>query len=170
MACNAEDSGFQMLHDDEIMTSLHEESDPVDDKINEDEDNKNNESSKGPLDTDTFSALETAMECRDASFSPGTTEGLPYKELMPVKTIEAQNPQIGVVVKKFGWKDFCNTTIVLRYHESLDRRRNTCIFKVIFKELKKGYPNEEGGYFECKADDTVTIIDYREESYVNVDL
>ncbi|PRD26496.1 UNVERIFIED_CONTAM: hypothetical protein NCL1_37945 [Trichonephila clavipes] len=62
MACNAEDCGFQMLNDDEIVTSLKEESDLFDDKTNKDEDNKNYESSKGPSSADTFSALEKAME------------------------------------------------------------------------------------------------------------
>ncbi|GFV58960.1 uncharacterized protein TNCV_1804981 [Trichonephila clavipes] len=42
MACDAEDCGFQMLNDDEIVISLQEESDPVDDETNEDEDNNNN--------------------------------------------------------------------------------------------------------------------------------
>ncbi|GFS73949.1 hypothetical protein TNCV_108401 [Trichonephila clavipes] len=35
----AEDCGFQMLNDGEIVTSLQEESDPVDDEMDEDEDN-----------------------------------------------------------------------------------------------------------------------------------
>ncbi|GFU21933.1 uncharacterized protein TNCV_3284011 [Trichonephila clavipes] len=61
MACDAEDCGFQMLNDDEIVTSAQEESDPVDDETDEDEDN-NNESNKGPSNADAFSALETAME------------------------------------------------------------------------------------------------------------
>ncbi|GFX11248.1 hypothetical protein TNCV_4786401 [Trichonephila clavipes] len=43
-ACDAEDCGFQMLNDDEIVTSVQEESDPLDDETDEDEDN-NNESS-----------------------------------------------------------------------------------------------------------------------------
>ncbi|GFU62346.1 uncharacterized protein TNCV_1447521 [Trichonephila clavipes] len=60
MACDAEDCGFQMLNDDEIVTSVQEESDPVDDETDEDEDN--NENSKGPSNADAFSALETAME------------------------------------------------------------------------------------------------------------
>ncbi|GFV19201.1 uncharacterized protein TNCV_3224191 [Trichonephila clavipes] len=50
-----------MLNDDEIVTSVQEESDPVDDETDEDE-NDNNESSKGPSKTNAFSALETAME------------------------------------------------------------------------------------------------------------
>ncbi|GFU57188.1 histone-lysine N-methyltransferase SETMAR [Trichonephila clavipes] len=57
MACNLEDCGFQMLNDDEIVTSVQEESDTVD------RENNNNESSKGPSNADRFSALETAMEC-----------------------------------------------------------------------------------------------------------
>ncbi|GFW40539.1 uncharacterized protein TNCV_4823781 [Trichonephila clavipes] len=62
MASDPEDCGFQMLNDDEIVTSVQEESDPVDDETDEDVDNNNNESSKGPLKADAFSALETAME------------------------------------------------------------------------------------------------------------
>ncbi|PRD34929.1 UNVERIFIED_CONTAM: hypothetical protein NCL1_13099 [Trichonephila clavipes] len=53
---------FQMLNDDEIVTSMQEKFDPVDDETDEDEDSNNNESSKGPLNADAFSALETAME------------------------------------------------------------------------------------------------------------
>ncbi|GFV54329.1 uncharacterized protein TNCV_4366041 [Trichonephila clavipes] len=62
MACDAEHCGFQMLNDDEILTSVQEESDPVDDETDEDKDSNNNESSKGASDADAFSALETAME------------------------------------------------------------------------------------------------------------
>ncbi|GFV73436.1 uncharacterized protein TNCV_3389521 [Trichonephila clavipes] len=38
MTCDAEDCGFQMLND-EIVTSMKEEFDPVDDEMDEDEDN-----------------------------------------------------------------------------------------------------------------------------------
>ncbi|GFY06808.1 uncharacterized protein TNCV_482131 [Trichonephila clavipes] len=48
MACNAEDCGFQILYEDEIVTSVQEESDPVDDETDEDEGN-NIESSKQML-------------------------------------------------------------------------------------------------------------------------
>ncbi|PRD34021.1 UNVERIFIED_CONTAM: hypothetical protein NCL1_15866 [Trichonephila clavipes] len=41
IACDAEDCKFQMLNDDEIVTSVQEESDPVDDETDEDEDNHN---------------------------------------------------------------------------------------------------------------------------------
>ncbi|GFT69083.1 uncharacterized protein TNCV_3904781 [Trichonephila clavipes] len=58
MACDAEDCGFPMLNDEEIVTSVKEESDPADDETDEDDDNNNNESSKGPSNA----ALETAME------------------------------------------------------------------------------------------------------------
>ncbi|GFV07603.1 uncharacterized protein TNCV_4941071 [Trichonephila clavipes] len=60
-ACDAEDCGFQMLNDEEIVTSVQAESDPVDDETDEDEDN-NNVSSKVPSNAGVFSALETAME------------------------------------------------------------------------------------------------------------
>ncbi|GFX04321.1 uncharacterized protein TNCV_3974691 [Trichonephila clavipes] len=61
MACDAEDCGFQMLNDDEIVTYVQEESEPVDDETDEDEDN-NNKSSKCSSYAVAFSALETAME------------------------------------------------------------------------------------------------------------
>ncbi|GFT60687.1 hypothetical protein TNCV_3584041 [Trichonephila clavipes] len=54
-------SGFQMLNDDEIVTSGQAESDPVDDVTDEDEDS-NKESSKGLSNAGAFSALEAAME------------------------------------------------------------------------------------------------------------
>ncbi|GFU60312.1 uncharacterized protein TNCV_3404551 [Trichonephila clavipes] len=55
--------GFQMLNDDEIVTSVQAEPDPVDqyDETDKDEDN-NNESCKGPSNAGTFSVLKTAME------------------------------------------------------------------------------------------------------------
>ncbi|GFV41625.1 uncharacterized protein TNCV_3627761 [Trichonephila clavipes] len=58
MACDAEDCGFQMLNDDEIGTSVQEESDPVGNETDVD----NNESSKGPSNADAFSALETLID------------------------------------------------------------------------------------------------------------
>ncbi|GFX58214.1 hypothetical protein TNCV_4049721 [Trichonephila clavipes] len=62
MACDEEDYGFQMLNDDEIVTSMPEESTPVDDETDEDEDNNSNETSKGPSNANAFSASETAIE------------------------------------------------------------------------------------------------------------
>ncbi|GFU24602.1 hypothetical protein TNCV_2265351 [Trichonephila clavipes] len=63
MAYDAEDCGFQMLSDDEVVTSGQEESDTVDNETDEDEDNNNNnESSKGPTTAEAFSVLETAMD------------------------------------------------------------------------------------------------------------
>ncbi|GFX55576.1 uncharacterized protein TNCV_268641 [Trichonephila clavipes] len=62
MPCDAEDCGFQMLNDNEIVTFVQEESDPVDDETDEDEDNNNNnDSSKGSSNADAFYLLETAM-------------------------------------------------------------------------------------------------------------
>ncbi|GFV15474.1 hypothetical protein TNCV_4835001 [Trichonephila clavipes] len=50
-----------MLNDADIVSSVQAESNPVDDETDQDED-KNNESSKGPSNAGTFSALETATE------------------------------------------------------------------------------------------------------------
>ncbi|GFW31254.1 hypothetical protein TNCV_2578351 [Trichonephila clavipes] len=66
MSSDAEDCGFQMLNDDEIVTSV--QSDYVDDEADEDEDNNNDKSSKCPSNVDAFSALETAMEGDEAHF------------------------------------------------------------------------------------------------------
>ncbi|GFY12612.1 hypothetical protein TNCV_2448031 [Trichonephila clavipes] len=59
-----------MLNDDEIVTSMQEECYPVDDEMDENEDN--NESSKGPSNVDTFSALDTAIECVRFHILPGS--------------------------------------------------------------------------------------------------
>ncbi|GFT47313.1 hypothetical protein TNCV_3749041 [Trichonephila clavipes] len=61
MTCDAEDCEFQMLNEDEMVTSAQEESDPVDGEMHEVED-INNESSKGSSNADAFSVLDTAME------------------------------------------------------------------------------------------------------------
>ncbi|GFS53918.1 hypothetical protein TNCV_3761471 [Trichonephila clavipes] len=45
MACDSEDCGFQMLNDDEIVTSMQEKSDPIDNETDEDEDNNSHKSS-----------------------------------------------------------------------------------------------------------------------------
>ncbi|GFV89821.1 hypothetical protein TNCV_4690501 [Trichonephila clavipes] len=65
MACDAEDSGFQVLNDDEIVTYVQEESNSVDHEMDEDE-GINNESSKGPSNADAFYAfewLQTIIRC-----------------------------------------------------------------------------------------------------------
>ncbi|GFX29490.1 transposable element Tcb2 transposase [Trichonephila clavipes] len=59
MACDAEDCGFQMLNDDEIVTFVQEEYDTVDAEMDTDENNNNNnESSKGPSNADAFNPQE----------------------------------------------------------------------------------------------------------------
>ncbi|GFX43661.1 hypothetical protein TNCV_511101 [Trichonephila clavipes] len=50
-ACNVEVCGFEMLNDDKIGTSVQEESDPIDDETDGDEDNNNEKSSKGQMQT-----------------------------------------------------------------------------------------------------------------------
>ncbi|GFU91988.1 uncharacterized protein TNCV_192371 [Trichonephila clavipes] len=62
MASSAKDRGFQMLNDDEIVTSLQEESNAVGDETEEDEDDNIKESSQGHSNADALSALETTME------------------------------------------------------------------------------------------------------------
>ncbi|GFX16159.1 uncharacterized protein TNCV_4704151 [Trichonephila clavipes] len=78
MACDAEDCGYQMLNDNEIVTYVQEESDPVN---NEDEDKNNNESSKGPLNADAFSALKTAMEWYEQQSECCPTQLLLFKRI-----------------------------------------------------------------------------------------
>ncbi|GFX92192.1 uncharacterized protein TNCV_1741121 [Trichonephila clavipes] len=68
-----------MLSDDEIVTSVQEESDPVDDETDEDEDN--NESSKGPSNADVFSALEAAMEWYEQQSECCPTQILLFKRI-----------------------------------------------------------------------------------------
>ncbi|GFT64330.1 hypothetical protein TNCV_403201 [Trichonephila clavipes] len=63
MAYDAEDCGFQMLNNDEIVTSA-QESDFVDDETDEDEDNNNNECSKGSSNADAF-LLSGFIYCMD---------------------------------------------------------------------------------------------------------
>ncbi|GFV46386.1 hypothetical protein TNCV_3232751 [Trichonephila clavipes] len=57
MACDAEDCGFQILNDDEIVTFVQEETNHVDDETDDDEDN--NDNSKRPSNADAFSALDS---------------------------------------------------------------------------------------------------------------
>ncbi|GFX79890.1 hypothetical protein TNCV_557891 [Trichonephila clavipes] len=51
-----------MLNDDEIVTSVQEESGLMDDEMDEDENNNDDESSQGLSNAEAFSALQTAME------------------------------------------------------------------------------------------------------------
>ncbi|GFY36154.1 uncharacterized protein TNCV_4845261 [Trichonephila clavipes] len=60
-ACDAENCGFQIQNDDEIVISVQEEFDRVNHETDEDE-GINNENSKGPSNADAFSAFKTAME------------------------------------------------------------------------------------------------------------
>ncbi|GFV05922.1 uncharacterized protein TNCV_3142131 [Trichonephila clavipes] len=91
MACDAEKFGFQMLSVDEIVTSVQEESNPVDEQTDEDEDNNNNESSKGPSNADVFSALETAMEWYEQQSECCPTQLLLLKR---IRDIAAKNRNV----------------------------------------------------------------------------
>ncbi|GFW10890.1 uncharacterized protein TNCV_4458651 [Trichonephila clavipes] len=86
MACDAEDYGYQMLNDDQIVTSVQEESDPVNDETNEDEDNNCNEISKGPSNADAFSALETAVEWYEQQSECSPTQLLLLKRIRDLMT------------------------------------------------------------------------------------
>ncbi|GFU13464.1 uncharacterized protein TNCV_937731 [Trichonephila clavipes] len=88
MVCDAEDCGFQMLNDDEIVTSMQEESDPVEDETEEDEDNNSNESRKGPSNADAFSALETVMERYEQQSEFCLTQLLFLKRIGDLATIK----------------------------------------------------------------------------------
>ncbi|GFV35119.1 uncharacterized protein TNCV_1853361 [Trichonephila clavipes] len=68
-----------MLNDGEIVTSVKEESDPVDDETDEGEDN--NESCKGPSNADAFSALETAMQRYERQSECFPTQSLLLKKI-----------------------------------------------------------------------------------------
>ncbi|GFS57365.1 uncharacterized protein TNCV_492191 [Trichonephila clavipes] len=81
MACDAGDCGFKMLNDDEIVTYVQEETDPVDDEMDEDE--NNNESSKRPSNADAFSALETAVEWYEQQSECCPTQLLLLKRIRP---------------------------------------------------------------------------------------
>ncbi|PRD33473.1 UNVERIFIED_CONTAM: hypothetical protein NCL1_17462 [Trichonephila clavipes] len=99
MACDAEDCGFQMLKDDEIVTSEQEESNPVNDETDEDEDNNNNESNKGPSKADAFSALETDMEWYEQQLECCPTQLLLLKR---IRDLEATNERCRMVHRKIS--------------------------------------------------------------------
>ncbi|GFW39411.1 histone-lysine N-methyltransferase SETMAR [Trichonephila clavipes] len=96
IACDAEDCGFQLLIDDEIVTSVPEESDPVDDETGEDKDNNNDESSKGPSNADAFSALETTMEWYEQQLECCPTQLLLFKRIRDLAAKERRQINLEV--------------------------------------------------------------------------
>ncbi|PRD33871.1 UNVERIFIED_CONTAM: hypothetical protein NCL1_16356 [Trichonephila clavipes] len=87
---------FQMLKD-EIVTSVQEESDPVDDET--DEDNSNDDSSNGPTNADAFSALETAMEWYEQQSECCPTELLLLKR---IRDLSAKKRRCTMVQRKIS--------------------------------------------------------------------
>ncbi|GFX46133.1 uncharacterized protein TNCV_2094491 [Trichonephila clavipes] len=87
-----------MLNDDEIVTSVQVESDPVDDETDEDEDS-NNESSKGPSNADAFSALETAMEWYEQQSECCSTQLLLLKR---IRDLAAKKRRCTMVQRKIS--------------------------------------------------------------------
>ncbi|GFW15969.1 uncharacterized protein TNCV_4432421 [Trichonephila clavipes] len=86
-------TGFQMLNDDEIVASVQEESNPVDDETDEDE-GINNESSKDPSNADTFSAVETAMEWYEQQSECCLTQLLLLKRIRSCSEKTKTNPEV----------------------------------------------------------------------------
>ncbi|GFV93816.1 hypothetical protein TNCV_367151 [Trichonephila clavipes] len=78
---------FQRPSDDEIVTSV-QESDPDDDETDENKNNDNNESSKGPLNSDLFSALETAFKSYERQPECCRTQLLLIKRISDLAAIE----------------------------------------------------------------------------------
>ncbi|GFX39548.1 uncharacterized protein TNCV_2102941 [Trichonephila clavipes] len=106
MVCDAEDCKFQMLNGDEIVTSVQEEYDPIDDETDEQEDNHSNESSKDPSNADTFSALETTIQWYEQQSECYPTQLLLLKRIRDLaakkgrckmkKRTEVQKPEIEI--------------------------------------------------------------------------
>ncbi|GFV77569.1 hypothetical protein TNCV_1070981 [Trichonephila clavipes] len=131
-------SGFQMLKDDEIVTSVQAESDPVDDETDEDEDN--NESSKGPSNAGAFSALETAMEWYEQQSDCCPTQLLLLKILQrknesiqcrqaasPLERWETPYAPQGCSPSKLGWTRAKTRTVTCIVLKAVANDRRTTI-------------------------------------------
>ncbi|GFW67101.1 sperm-associated antigen 1 [Trichonephila clavipes] len=97
-----------MLNDDEIVTSEQAESNPVYDETDEDE-NNNNESSKGPSNADSFSALGTAMEWYEQQSGCCGEEGI-YPHLIKfceekLKELDPNNKYLGLPKSIVNYSD-----------------------------------------------------------------
>ncbi|GFT86403.1 uncharacterized protein TNCV_3259111 [Trichonephila clavipes] len=90
-----------MLNDDEIRTSVQEEFDPVYEATDEDEDS-NNEISKGSSNADSFSALETAKECYEQKAECCPTQLL---LLMRIRDLSEKKLRGTMVQRKIS--DYC---------------------------------------------------------------
>ncbi|GFT80395.1 hypothetical protein TNCV_2184511 [Trichonephila clavipes] len=104
MAGDTDCCGFQMLNAVGIVTSVQEESDPVDD-----EDEENDESCNGSLNADVFSALEIAMEGKNGSVGQGCCRFCGSYELyaptgtrVPRVTVSRRFHEKGGSYKKIG--------------------------------------------------------------------
>ncbi|GFT32658.1 uncharacterized protein TNCV_3145961 [Trichonephila clavipes] len=86
-----------MLNGDEIVTSVQEESDPVNDETDKDEGNNNNESNKGPSNADALSALGTAMEWYEQQSELCPTQLLLLKR---IRDLAARKRRCTVVQRK----------------------------------------------------------------------
>ncbi|GFU42145.1 uncharacterized protein TNCV_4553591 [Trichonephila clavipes] len=93
MACMRcrRDCGFHMINDDGITISVQKESNPVGDETDEEVDNNNNESSKGPSNANSFSVLETAMEWYDQQSKCCPTQLLLLKRIRGLACVQPKN-------------------------------------------------------------------------------
>ncbi|GFX31128.1 uncharacterized protein TNCV_2026311 [Trichonephila clavipes] len=124
-----------MLNDDEIVTSVQEESNPVDDKTDEDEDNSS-ESSKGPSNADAFSALQTAME-RYEQQSKCCPKILLFKR---VKDLAAKTQKSTTVQRKIS--DYCpQQSFIFESGSQLE----TCVKKVRIVRAQMPVSRAENG-------------------------
>ncbi|GFU88736.1 uncharacterized protein TNCV_4444131 [Trichonephila clavipes] len=84
---------------DDIVTFVQEESDPVDDETEVDEDNNNNESSEGPSNANAFSALETAMKWCEQQSECCPTQPLLLKR---IRDLKAKKGRCTIVQRKIS--------------------------------------------------------------------
>ncbi|GFT65695.1 hypothetical protein TNCV_4440251 [Trichonephila clavipes] len=108
---------FQLLNNDELVTSVQEVSDPVNDETDEDEDNNCNECSKDPSNAYALSALQTAMEwyeqqseCCPTQLTGAQENQRPCSEKTKVYNGTAKNKRLFSTIKcpvsDIGWIAF----------------------------------------------------------------
>ncbi|GFT78581.1 hypothetical protein TNCV_3662501 [Trichonephila clavipes] len=90
---DAEDCGFYMLIDDEIVIYVQKESDPVDDETDEDEDN--NESSNDPSNADAFSVYPNNHISERNPVTIDSDKRLSPELLIPPLGVLQEVPSIG---------------------------------------------------------------------------
>ncbi|GFX66952.1 uncharacterized protein TNCV_4180771 [Trichonephila clavipes] len=145
----AENCGFQMLDDDEIVTFVQEESDPVDDETDEDEDNNNKECSKGSSNANAFSALETAKEWYEQQSECYPTQILLLKR---VRDLAARKRMCAMVHRKMSTKE--DLKVYKRMPEILALKIQTCYLSRIMQYCEKfliAFPSKKEYQYVCQS-------------------